>query len=72
MWITKKKYKEKMQETYNKGFRDGRFLNSIFVTRLSYNAVVGEIYQELKELEKNTWDKDRVERIKKILITGLS
>lgn len=72
MWITKKKYKEKMQEAYDKGFRDGRFLKPIFVTRLSYNAVVGEIYQELKELEKNTWDKDRVERIKKILITGLS
>ena len=72
MWITKKKYKEKMQEAYDKGFRDGRFLNPIFVTRLSYNAVVGEIYQELKELEKNTWDKNRVERIRKILITGLS
>lgn len=72
MWITKKKYKEKMQEAYDKGFRDGRFLKPIFVTRLSYNAVVGEIYRELNELEKNTWDKDRVERIRKILITGLS
>lgn len=72
MWISKKKYKGKLQEAYDKGFKDGRFLNPIFVTRLTYNAVVGEVYQELNELDKNTWDKDRVERIRKILITGLS
>lgn len=72
MWISKKKYKEKRQEAYDKGFKDGRFLNPVFVTRLTYNAAISEVYQELNELDKNTWDHNRLDRIKKILMMSLS
>lgn len=73
MWIltTTKKLRQKLQAAYEDGFKDGRLLNPNFKQRLNYHAVVGNVTAELNELEKNTWDKDRVARIKKLLMMGL-
>lgn len=62
MWISKKKYKEKLQKVYETGFDDGRKLNlwQAKIQRLT-------ILNELEELSKNTWDQDRIETIKKLL-----
>lgn len=74
MWIltTTKKLRWKLQKAYNDGIKDGRLLNLNFGQTPYYHKVISRITVELNELEKNTWDKDRVERIRKILITSLS
>lgn len=75
MWINKKKYKESLFQR----FLDGRFsgiLSKITEVRridaIRDKGILEVVLPELEELEKNTWDKDRVERIRKILITSLS
>ena len=75
MWINKKKYEESLFQR----FLDGRFsgiLSKIAEVRridaIRDKGILEVVLPELEELEKNTWDKDRVERIRKILITGLS
>ena len=73
MWkiISSKKLEQKMLESYKEGYGAGRSVNPWFKLRLIDHAVVGNIYQELNELDKNTWDHERVDRIKKMLMTGL-
>jgi hypothetical protein len=75
MWINKKKYEESLFQR----FLDGRFsgiLSKIAEVRridaIRDKGILEVVLPELEELEKNTWDKDRVERIRKILITSLS
>ena len=74
MWkiISSKKLDQKLFESYQDGYKDGRSVNPWFKLRLIDHAVVGNIYKELNELDKNTWDHERVDRIKKILMMGLS
>ena len=74
MWkiISSKKLEQDLFESYQVGYKDGRSANPGIKQRRNYHAVVGNIYQELNELDKNTWDHERVDRIKKILMTGLS
>lgn len=75
MWINKKKYEESLFQR----FLDGRFsgiLSKITEVRridaIRDKGILEVVLPELEELKKNTWDKDRVERIRKILITSLS
>lgn len=75
MWINKKKYEESLFQR----FLDGRFsglLSKIAEVRrigvIRDKGILEVVLPELEELEKNTWDKERVARIRKILITGLS
>lgn len=73
MWkiISSKKLEQKMLESYQEGYEAGKCVN-LWVKLVSSNrAMVGNIYKELNELDKNTWDHERVDRIKKILMTGL-
>lgn len=73
MWmiISSKKMEQKMLKSYQEGYEAGRISAPWFKRRINYHAVVGNIYQELNELDKNTWDHERVDRIKKILMMGL-
>jgi hypothetical protein len=75
MWINKKKYEESLFQR----FLDGRFsgiLSKIAEVRrigaIRDKGILEVVLPELEELEKNTWDKDRVERIKELLIENLS
>ena len=75
MWITKKQLNEQLNAMYIKGQYKGLFdTNKRQETYLKtkYIAILHSVLPELEELGNNTWDKDRVERIRKILITGLS
>ena len=71
---TNKKLKEKMQEAYSDGYRDGAVAGGIraSVSKTDPCRLCHTVILELKELDKNTWDHDRVEKIRKILIQGLN
>lgn len=62
MWISKKKYEEKLQRVYNEGLLCG--IQTIICGR---PALMKIILKHLEELSKNTWDQDRIETIKKLL-----
>lgn len=75
MWkiISSKKLKEKIREAYQDGLREGAVHKSVAVALYKYDPckVLHTVTRELNELDKNTWDHERVDRIKKILMTGL-
>lgn len=74
MWIltTTKKLKEKFRNIYYDGIRIGVIHAQVHKKELQYVSVVANVTAELNELEKNTWDKERVARIKKLLMMSLS
>lgn len=75
MPIGKPKYKYDFSLAYLSGDYPGRFTEDCQELKESCECnkeVLKTVLEELKELESTTYDKDRVKRIRKILITGLS
>ena len=75
MWISKKKYKEDLEWSYLAGEYSGRLAKDhqqLEKMKECNKAILKNVLEELAELDANTWDKERVARIRKILITGLS
>lgn len=74
MWISKEKYERELGLAYQKGKIDGLFDEKHSNRTYFYNkeaAIFHIILPELDELKRNTWDKDRIERIKKLLFDNL-
>lgn len=74
MWISKKIYEKELGIAYEKGKIDGLFdenrsNRAYFLNKET--AILHLILPELKELEHNTWDKERVEHIRKLLTNSL-
>ena len=74
MWISKENYDRDLSIAYEKGkmaglFDENRSNRAYFLNKET--AILHLILPELKELECNTWDKDRVERIRKLLTNSL-
>lgn len=74
MWISKEKYNKELGIAYEKGKIDGLFEEkssnrTYFLQKEA--AVFHIILPELAELKHNTWDKDRVERIRQLLFNNL-
>lgn len=74
IFTTSKKLKEKLHNVYIDGYKDGAVAASIraSISKTDPCRLCHTVILELKELDKNTWDHERVERIRKILIQGLN
>ena len=55
-------------DSYEKGFNAGRLMRQGTIS-IWFNNFCDFILEELNELEYNTWDKDRVQKLK-VLING--
>lgn len=74
MWISKEKYEKELGLAYQKGKVDGLFDEKRSNRTYFYHkeaAIFHIILPELDELKRNTWDKDRIERIKRLLFDNL-
>lgn len=71
---TNKKLKEKIRDAYQDGLRDGAVRKSIALALYKYDPckVLHTVTRELRELDKNTWDHERVDRIRKYLTQALT
>lgn len=75
MWISRKKLKEELEKSFNEGrykalLDEEHQERSYWIARNT--AIVHAVLPELKELKNNTWDKERIDRIIRILMQGLA
>lgn len=70
---TNKKLKEKIRDAYQDGYREGAVAGGIqaSVSKTNPCKVLHTVTRELRELDKNTWDHERVDRIRKYLTQAL-
>ena len=68
---TNKKLKEKIRDAYQDGLRDGVIHKSVASYKYDPCKVLHTVTRELRELDKNTWDHERVDRIRKYLTQAL-
>lgn len=76
MWFNRKKIKEDLEKSYDECRYTTIILDEEDRERAYWKAhnaaVLSAVLPELKELKKNTWDKERIDRIEKILLQGLA
>lgn len=63
--LTNKKFDDALEQSYNEGYNDADSVNQAL-----FEKFCAKILSEIEELEPNTWDKDRVQKIKMLLLNG--
>jgi hypothetical protein len=63
--LTNKKYEDVKEQSYMEGFNDADSINNAL-----FEKFCADILSEIEELEKNTWDKERIQTIKEKLLIG--
>lgn len=63
--MTNKKFDDALEQSYNEGYGDADSVNQAL-----FEKFCAKILSEIEELEPNTWDKDRVQKIKMLLLNG--